>query len=166
MFDQIVDPINGSLHNINSKHGQSVINNYRIALKGGSKVSKSSIGGGQKQKRTLMKRLDNDLKMQGIGKKSSPRPKNNVKTQKSKTQKTLNTKTQKILNTQSSKKSGKVKKSKKSGKAKPVKNTETPASNKGKYDSVKVGDMVTLKNGACAVKQANGRFKFVKRSNC
>ena len=87
MFNQIVDPKTGKLHNVESKNGQRVINNYRIALNGGigpkkvispTKLNNSS-GGGQKQKKTLLKRLDADLKKNNVGnKKSSPRPKNNT----------------------------------------------------------------------------------------
>lgn len=36
----------------------------------------------------------------------------------------------------------------------------------GKYSNVKPGQTVTLANGACARKLSNGRFKFIKKSQC
>lgn len=157
MFDQIVDPESGKLHNVNSKKGQKIINNYRIALKGGSGCNNHNTemlqnAGGKKQTKTLLKRLDNDLKKNNIGnKKSSPRPKNNK--QKS--------------NKNTSKKSGKTvaKQNKTTNKSKKI-NKNVKKSNKSKYGDVKVGQKVTLANGACAIKQSNGRFKFIKRSDC
>lgn len=36
----------------------------------------------------------------------------------------------------------------------------------GKYSKIKVGQTVTLSNGACAKRMSNGRFKFIKKSQC
>jgi len=37
---------------------------------------------------------------------------------------------------------------------------------KSKYSHVKPGQTVTFKNGACAKRLSNGRFRFVKKTSC
>jgi len=45
--------------------------------------------------------------------------------------------------------------------------TKKKTSNKrNQYAHVKTGQTVTLKNGACAKRQSNGQFRFVKRTSC
>ena len=34
------------------------------------------------------------------------------------------------------------------------------------YPHIKAGQAVTLKNGACAKRQTNGQFRFVKKTLC
>ena len=149
MLDLIVNPVNGSLHNINSDEGKKIIMGYKQAL------SNKSVRGGQRQKKTPLKRLDTDLQKHGIGnKRSSPRPKHNSIQNKKSAQKSNKKVTKKV-----------TKKSNKKSAQKSNKKTNN-STNKGNYDNIRTGETVTFKNGACAVKKENGQFKFIKKNKC
>jgi len=47
-----------------------------------------------------------------------------------------------------------------------IKKTSNKRKTSGKYSHVKSGQTVTFKNGSCAKRLSNGRFRFVKKNSC